>query len=86
LLAYCLMLPARRGSFAYPIAAIVIVVGIGFSRFYLRAHWFSDVVAGWAAGTAWLFFCLGWLERKREVPREDASSPRGDRGPRPAAG
>ncbi len=42
-----------------------IVLAIGFSRFYLRAHWFSDVVGGWSIGLTWLFFCLGWLERWR---------------------
>ena len=42
-----------------------IVLAIGFSRMYLRAHWFSDVVGGWSIGLTWLFFCLGWLERWR---------------------
>jgi membrane-associated phospholipid phosphatase len=45
--------------------AACIVLAIGFSRMYLRAHWFSDVVAGWSIGLTWLFFCLGWLERWR---------------------
>ncbi len=34
--------------------AIFLVAGIGFSRLYLGAHWFSDVAAGYALGTAWL--------------------------------
>ena len=44
---------------------IVIVVAVAFSRTYLRAHWFSDVVGGMTLGVAWLFLCLGWLERMR---------------------
>jgi membrane-associated phospholipid phosphatase len=44
---------------------VVLIAGIGFSRIYLRAHWFSDVIGGWAVGLCWLFFCLGWLERRR---------------------
>ena len=44
---------------------IAIVLAVGFSRVYLRAHWFSDVVGGWSLGIAWLFLCLGWLERRR---------------------
>ena len=34
--------------------AILLMVGIGFSRLYLGAHWFSDVAAGYALGAAWL--------------------------------
>ena len=44
---------------------VVFVLGIGFSRIYLRAHWFSDVIGGWVAGLCWLTFWLGWLERRR---------------------
>jgi membrane-associated phospholipid phosphatase len=42
-----------------------LVGGIGFSRVYLRAHWFSDVIGGYAVGLCWLTFWLGWLERRR---------------------
>jgi undecaprenyl-diphosphatase len=44
---------------------VVFVAGIGFSRIYLRAHWFSDVIGGYAAGLCWLCFWLGWIERRR---------------------
>jgi len=44
---------------------VILVLGIGFSRIYLRAHWFSDVIAGWIAGLCWLTFWLAWLERRR---------------------
>ena len=43
------------------------VAAIGFSRIYLRAHWFSDVVGGGLLGLAYLWFFLamirsrGWL-------------------------
>jgi undecaprenyl-diphosphatase len=47
----------------------VLVGGIGFSRFYLRAHWFSDVIGGFAIGFAWLFFCIGCLEWRRSAAR-----------------
>jgi undecaprenyl-diphosphatase len=67
LLGYALVLPQRhrpRRIVAVTLM-IVIVVAICFSRTYLRAHWFSDVIGGMALGIAWLFLCLGWLERRR---------------------
>jgi membrane-associated phospholipid phosphatase len=66
-LAYALVLPQRhRPRRAAAIALMIgIVLMVGFSRMFLRAHWFSDVIAGWTSGVCWLFFCLGWLERHR---------------------
>lgn len=67
MLGYALLLPQRRKPrrVATLILLTGIVVTIGFSRIYLRAHWFSDVIAGWAMGLAWLFLCIGLLERRR---------------------
>ncbi len=69
MLAYTLILAERRRwlRILIPLICAAVVVGIGFSRIYLRAHWFSDVVAGWSIGLCWLFFCLGWLERFRKT-------------------
>lgn len=39
-----------------------LVVLIGTSRIYLGAHFPSDVIAGYAAGTIWLVLCLLALE------------------------
>ncbi len=38
--------------------ALVISGLIGFSRLYLGVHYISDVLAGWAAGIAWLAVCV----------------------------
>lgn len=38
------------------------ILGIGASRIYLNAHYFTDVVAGYAAGTFWLIACIFALE------------------------
>ena len=43
----------------------MIICAVGFSRIYLGAHYFSDVVAAFAAGTAWLAICLTAVETLR---------------------
>jgi membrane-associated phospholipid phosphatase len=67
MIAYAFVLPQcrRRRRVIGILLMVAIVLLVGFSRIYLRAHWFSDVVAGWSIGVCWLFFCLGWLERHR---------------------
>jgi len=52
------VLIARKGTptrqaLAAAVAALIIGL-IGFSRLYLGAHWFSDVVGGIAFGTTWI--------------------------------
>jgi undecaprenyl-diphosphatase len=48
--------------------ALVLVLLIGLSRMYLGVHYFSDVVAGYAAGTVWLTACITGLEVVRRRP------------------
>jgi membrane-associated phospholipid phosphatase len=67
LLGYALMLRDRHWRTKL---LIVLVLGawvmtIGFSRIYLRAHWFSDVLGGFVLGVAWLSLGLGMLETWR---------------------
>lgn len=51
---------------------VILILLIGFSRIYLRLHYFSDVMAGFAAGVIWLSICvwiIGRMERfsKKEI-------------------
>lgn len=39
-------------------ALALFAVGIGFNRIYLHAHWFSDVIGGYAVGLFWLAFYI----------------------------
>jgi membrane-associated phospholipid phosphatase len=43
-------------------AAALLILAIGFSRIYLGAHYFSDVIGGYLIGAAWLTLCITALE------------------------
>ena len=68
---------ARRRVRHYLIlAAATLTFVVGCSRVYLGVHWPSDVLAGWAVGTAWALLC--WtaalrLQRHRTI--EPPSAP-----------
>jgi len=63
MLAYVLLrlLPQRwhRGVIA---AAVAMIGVIGLSRIVLQVHYFSDVMAGYISGMAWLVICIGGAE------------------------
>lgn len=47
---------------------VLLILLIGYSRLYLRLHFASDILAGYAVGVAWLLFSLwiiGMIEKKR---------------------
>ncbi len=52
-----------RALVAGLLAALVLL--IGFSRMYLHAHYFSQVLGGFTAGAAWLALCLTAVEAVR---------------------
>jgi membrane protein DedA with SNARE-associated domain/membrane-associated phospholipid phosphatase len=47
--------PGVAGRLAIVIGALVVAAAIGLTRVYLDAHWFTDVLGGWALGAA----CFG---------------------------
>lgn len=54
----------RASRWTGTIALVLLIVGIAFSRLYLRSHWLSDVVGGVAGGTAYLVFFLLAVDRR----------------------
>jgi undecaprenyl-diphosphatase len=48
---------ARRRRIIFMLTTVFIVL-IGFTRVYLDVHFLSDVIAGFAAGSVWLFVCI----------------------------
>jgi membrane-associated phospholipid phosphatase len=58
----------RWARFGIVLVVAIFIILIGYSRIYLGVHFFSDVVAGYAAGGLWLMACVGALEfiRRRE--------------------
>lgn len=49
----------QLGAYA---AATLIILGVGFSRMFLGVHWFTDVVGGMLAGTAFVL-AVAWSLR-----------------------
>jgi undecaprenyl-diphosphatase len=49
--------------------ATILIVAVGLSRLYLGVHYFSDVIAGYAAGGVWLSACVTGAEIARRQPR-----------------
>lgn len=58
------IIAARYPQYAkhiYGLATILIII-IGFSSMYVKAHWATDILAGYAFGYLWLLICLAILK------------------------
>ena len=49
--------------------AVTIAFSVGASRLFLRAHFASDVLAGFMSGAAWLTLCIMGMELLRRTAR-----------------
>lgn len=65
-----LLVPNRLACVASVVGLTIVVLLVGFSRMYLGAHYFSDVVAGFTVGACWLAVLITALEVLRRRPRE----------------
>src|SRR5215203_1269985 len=72
MLAYLAVLALRswESRVAVVFEAALFVVLIGFSRMYLGVHYFSDVLAGYAAGGVWLSALITGAETIRRSKKE----------------
>jgi undecaprenyl-diphosphatase len=61
----------RRSLKLYLIGlAVLVTIAVGLSRIYLGVHWPTDVLAGWALGSAWALLCWAlalWLQRRGRI-------------------
>lgn len=66
MLAYlALRLLAPRWHLPALLAALALAGTVGASRLFLRVHFASDVIAGFASGAAWLALCVTSIELMR---------------------
>jgi undecaprenyl-diphosphatase len=78
MLAYLgLRLLPQRWHLPVMLVAVLLAFSVGVSRIILRVHYVSDVLAGFASGTAWLAVCVTGIELRRWLRHRNTPSPSG---------
>lgn len=49
------------------LTTIFLILFIGFTRIYLRVHWFTDIIAGFILGSVILFVSIKLFEHYRKI-------------------
>lgn len=60
----------RKIKWGLTCGLLLLILLIGFSRIYLRVHYFSDVLAGFAAGIIWLSISIYTMRRLEKFSRK----------------
>lgn len=70
----CLRTMPARWHLPALIGAVSLILLVGLSRILLQVHYFSDVIAGYASGAAWLALCIaaGEIAMARRTRRSPA--------------
>lgn len=55
------------------LVCVLLTAGVAYSRLYFNAHWLTDVVGGFAGGTAYLVVALLWARHRASHAHPDAS-------------
>ena len=77
MLAYLLLhLVPHRWQLPVLMACAATAFTVGCSRIFLRVHFASDVVAGFASGLAWLAVCIVSVELTRHYRRRASAGGR----------
>ena len=56
------------------VAASLFILLVGMSRIYLGVHYPSDILAGWAAATAWVVAMYHLVAREAPKPKPAAGA------------